>query len=510
MSKKDNDGTVRKYSDAKARVRKVNHTALIGVTVIEVILVFGLLVQSLAVETSYGKMGFIPAAILLIGVVVNWVTYMRNKASEKLRYIMLASIAIGWTYLMLTGQNIMVTFYIYPILVATILYFDRKFEKIMFWTVMVVDILRTLIWFFDGTLFGGSGGSSNLSFISMVINFELVIVVHIIAKLAENFTYDMTQSVRDEQKVQNKMVQDILRISDSVKEEVEDADNLIENLRESANVVHSSMKEISERTEETVSSVQEQSKMTELINTAISETAENAKIMVEAATESEKMMEDSMRSIKSIRESAEQIGQTNSHVAETMEELQNKSKEVQQITEVIFSISSQTNLLALNASIESARAGEAGRGFAVVADQIRTLSEETRQSTEKIAGIVQELGQHAQEATDIVATSIDAMNKQNDMVEAVADNFGSVRDNIEVLTKRVEDINVKIENLVESNNGIIDNIHHLSSSSEQVSASAKEVEVHSSKNQMEAEKAKQVLSEVTELVEEFEKYKNKA
>ena len=506
MSKEELQGNVRKYSDEKARITKVNQTALISVTVIEVILVFGLLVQSFAVKDSYGKMGLVPAAILLIGVIVNWVTYKRNRSSEKLRYIMLTSISIGWGYLMLTGENVMVTFYIYPILVATILYFDRKFEKITFWLVMAIDILRTIIWGFSGLLFGGS----NIAFISLIVNFELVIVVHIIAKLAESFTYDMTQSVRDEQQVQNKMVQDILRISDSVKEEVSDTDNLIDNLRESSSFVHTSIKEISDRTQETVLSVQEQSKMTELINSAINETAENAKIMVEAAADSTKMMEDSMQSIKSIRESAEQIGQTNSHVAERMEELQKKSKEVQQITEVIFTISSQTNLLALNASIESARAGEAGRGFSVVADQIRTLSEETRQSTEKIAGIVQELGQHAQDATDIVATSIEAMNKQNGMVEAVADNFGTVRDNIDVLTKRVEDINAKIENLVESNNGIIENIYNLSASSEQVSVSAKEVEVHSSKNQMEAERAKQLLSEVGELVEEFEKYKSKA
>lgn len=506
MSKEELQGNVRKYSDEKARITKVNQTALISVTVIEVILVFGLLVQSFAVKDSYGKMGLVPAAILLIGVIVNWVTYKRNRSSEKLRYIMLTSISIGWGYLMLTGENVMVTFYIYPILVATILYFDRKFEKITFWLVMAIDILRTIIWGFSGLLFGGS----NIAFISLIVNFELVIVVHIIAKLAESFTYDMTQSVRDEKQAQNKMVQDILRISDSVKKEVSDTDNLIDNLRESSSIVHTSIKEISERTQETVLSVQEQSKMTELINSAINETAENAKIMVEAAADSTKMMEDSMQSIKSIRESAEQIGQTNSHVAERMEELQKKSKEVQQITEVIFTISSQTNLLALNASIESARAGEAGRGFSVVADQIRTLSEETRQSTEKIAGIVQELGQHAQDATDIVATSIEAMNKQNGMVEAVADNFGTVRDNIDVLTKRVEDINAKIENLVESNNGIIENIYNLSASSEQVSVSAKEVEAHSSKNQMEAERAKQLLSEVGELVEEFEKYKSKA
>ena len=97
-------------------------------------------------------------------------------------------------------------------------------------------------------------------------------MVHIIARLSENFTYDMMQSVRAEQQVQ--------------------------------------------------------SKMTEMINSAISETAENAKIMVETATDSAKMMENSMESIQSIRESATQIGKTNSHMAETMEELQKKSKEV--------------------------------------------------------------------------------------------------------------------------------------------------------------------------------------
>lgn len=505
MSKKEQEETVRKYSDVSARNTKVNQTALISITIIEVLLVFALFVQTFAVETNYGKMGIIPAIILLVGVVVNWVVYKKDRSNVKLKYIMLVSIAIGWGYLMVTGDNVMVTFYIYPIIIATILYHDKKFEKITFWLVMAIDILRTIVLQSKDLLFNGS----NITFISLVINFELVIVVHIVAKLSEKFTYDMTQSMKDEQKVQSKMVEDILRISDSVKEEVADTDTLIESLRESSNVVHSSMQEITERTQETVESVQEQSKMTEKINSAISETAENAKIMVEAATDSAHMMEQSMESIQNIQKSAETIGQTNSHVAETMEELQKKAKEVQQITEVIFTISSQTNLLALNASIESARAGEAGRGFAVVADEIRKLSEETRQSTEKISGIVQELGQHAQDATEIVASSIEAMNKQNDMVEAVAGNFGNVRDNIDVLTQRVEDINQKIENLVESNNGIIENIHQLSASTEQVSASVEEVEAHSSRNQMEAEKAKQLLSEVEELVEEFEKYKSK-
>ena len=99
------------------------------------------------------------------------------------------------------------------------------------------------------------------------------------------------------------------------------------------------------------------------------------------------------------------------------------------------------------------------------------------------------------------------MNKQNQMVENVADNFGTIQYNIGILSKSVEDINTKIENLVDSNNVIINNIHQLSVSSEEMSNSAKDVESHSSTNQEEAEKAKQILLEVNSLVDEFEKYK---
>ena len=195
-----------KYSDENTRRIKVNQTALISSTIIEVLLIFALFVQTFAIETSYGKLGLIPAAILLLGLLVSWITYKRDNSSEKLKYLMLISFAIGWTYIMITGENVMVTFYIYPMLISTILYHDKKYENIMFYILMGVSIIRTLIWIFNGYMFGGS----NIAFISMVINFELVIVVHIISKLSQRFTNDMMQSVINEQQVQNKMVQDIL------------------------------------------------------------------------------------------------------------------------------------------------------------------------------------------------------------------------------------------------------------------------------------------------------------
>lgn len=65
-----------------------------------------------------------------------------------------------------------------------------------------------------------------------------------------------------------------------------------------------------------------------------------------------------------------------------------QTRKSQDITNIVKKISNQTNLLGLNASIEAARLGELGRGFNVVAEEIRKLAISTKESIEKIEGIV--------------------------------------------------------------------------------------------------------------------------
>ena len=492
----------RKYNNRLNQVAKVNQTTIISLTFIEVLLIFALAIQTFIYDTPFGRLGLGPMIILIVGIIVNWTCYFRNKKSEKLRYYMVVSFILGWIYLMVFSSGVMISFYIYPLIIATIVYHDSKLERLLFYIVLATTFIRMIAWVISGQLLSGD----TISLISLIVHLEIIIVLHIISKLSGIFMEDMLCSVQDEQKIQEIMLKEVLDISENVQQAVSDTNELIEHLKNDASLVHNSIEDISGRTQNNFDSVEQQNQMTKRINQDIEDTAENAKIMVEVATKSSNLLEENMTVINSIQKEADHINETNGRVAESMEDLQKKAKEVHNITEAIFSISSQTNLLALNASIESARAGEAGKGFAVVANQIRSLAEDTRRFTEQIANIVEELNENALESTDIVQQSIEAMKAQNEKVAEVSDGFRGVQKHIITLTERVENINEKIENLVYSNNTIIENINQLSDSSAVVSKSAKEVEVLSLQNQTEAEHVKDLLGKMKVLVQQLEKY----
>ena len=313
---------VRKYSEKPARDAKANQTVLLLITVMDIPVLRTLYLHFTSAAMPFGKLAALPAALLAAGTAVSWAMYVKNRPGEPLRYVMLGSFLIGWGYLMVQGTSVMVGAYIFPVMTALILYYDRKFEKRAFASIMAFMVLRGVVLAASGNLL-----EDDVTAVSVGIGIAVALSYNITARAAKNFDHDTIWAIKDEQEKQNRMMGDILRISDAVKSEVEHTDGLVENLRDSSQVVHSSIQEISISTQITAESVQEQTTMTSRIKDAIGETAENAKVMVEAAEASTRMVDESMDLINQMRASAGTIGETNAHVADSMSQLQDKAKD---------------------------------------------------------------------------------------------------------------------------------------------------------------------------------------
>lgn len=164
------------------------------------------------------------------------------------------------------------------------------------------------------------------------------------------------------------------------------------------------------------------------------------------------------------------VNQNTERISETVEMLVNNVGKVSNITEAILKISAQTNLLALNASIESARAGEAGKGFAVVADQIRQLAVETKDSTEKITEIINELTEITVETQSEIQESTENINIQRQKVDVVATSFAEVEVGMNGLEVGVQSMGHEARAVLRANKEIVESISLLSSASEEVAA----------------------------------------
>jgi len=491
------------YADPAEQRRKVNSFLCIS-TLILYILSYVIVIVSFQIgnQTPLYTVGML--VVMIATVVAGFLALKKDRGSERLRYYMLIGIAVVTAMLIYGFQDYYMRFLAAMPLLGCILFFDTKFAirsaVIVSIENIVVTLLRQYVWH------NYTDDNFTPNIVAALAVTVLMFLAYYLTKVGKSFNVDSLGRVQHEAEIQKEMMDGVLNIAERVRKGTNEAMDIVNELQASAETVSQAVNDISSSTSATAESIQNQSAMTHDIQEHLEDTVLRAESMVKVANRSAELNEESVKKIQRLRAEADELTETNDAVAVAMKHLQKNVENVKAITETIFDISSKTNLLALNASIESARAGEAGRGFAVVADQIRDLSAKTRQETENIAQILDNLTENTAETGKAIEQSLRIGNAQKEMVTEVAAEFEEVSANVTKLSTDIAEIEKVLSDLKSANTEIVNDITTLSAATEEVTASAQQSADMTENNSRNAKEARDILEDILNVSHEMDKY----
>lgn len=138
-------------------------------------------------------------------------------------------------------------------------------------------------------------------------------------------------------------------------------------------------------------SVTETTTTIEELGASTLQSAEQAESSAAGAQQAIELSENGAAAVTRARTGISDLQSKVEAIASQIVRLSEQTAQISTISDLVADIASQTNMLALNAAVEAARAGEQGRGFAVVAGEVRKLADQSKDSAEKIGGLISEV-----------------------------------------------------------------------------------------------------------------------
>lgn len=250
-------------------------------------------------------------------------------------------------------------------------------------------------------------------------------------------------------------------------EMMENFNQLVRQVRDSASQVSSRVAALSDNTDRVSQSSHLQNEKSneaaaavEQLVASISAIAQSAEHVQHQSQESLARANEGSRNLTILLGEMDVVESAVKEMAASVNDFVRNTESITLMTREVKDIAEQTNLLALNAAIEAARAGEQGRGFAVVADEVRKLAEKSSRSASEIDTITATLSAQSvavrrsiEEGLEHLASSQSAVGTVANVLQATngsVTEVGHGLDTIAAATEQQRRVSSNVEASIES------------------------------------------------------------
>lgn len=238
---------------------------------------------------------------------------------------------------------------------------------------------------------------------------------------------------------------------------------LAKTLLESSNEIDTTAKSIAKSSED----------QTEIVRKTTLKLEDGIKVMDELVNQSAHTILKVDEAIRKTQKGETNARETLSHLelvlkqmgeyAQPIFRLPDKVEKIKVVTNVMEAIAQKTDLLSLNASIEATRAGESGKGFAIVAEEIRNMAENSKQSSQTITRLVEDILTDNKFLKEFLVKNQTDLDKGREIIRGIVQTFGDMLHGVKEIFTEIKDMEKATVRQAKELRSFSDNFQELSS-----------------------------------------------